>query len=192
MRPVPVLSLAVLTIACSTDPIAPRNMDVRPTFAVTGSVGPNVFRFQGGFAVPIFDPSADLVAFAGLPSDPNQGFDCGGNQPIQDADYQFVGLLSKAVKVLVANGNANLHVFRLSQFIGCGSVPIAQGVGRVMDTDNNAFFTGGKSDNLGFQFEGTVTLASGGTAHLVAHARYHIQPDGTFRQIFQDVKLTAQ
>jgi hypothetical protein len=34
-----------------------------------------------------------------------------------------------------------------------------------------------------------VTLASGGTTHLLAHNRWQIKPDGTLRLIFRDVKL---
>jgi hypothetical protein len=102
-------------------------------------------------------------------------------------------VVQRAIKALVVNGNANLHVFRYSTFVGCGSVPIAQGTGRVMYTDSDAFYTGGKNDAWGFRMEGTVTFANGGgTAHLVAHNRFQIQPDGTFRRIFRDVKLSGQ
>ncbi|MEA2766674.1 MAG: hypothetical protein QOK07_3078 [Gemmatimonadaceae bacterium] len=194
MRPIPALSLAVLALACSGDPSAPPTANLHPSLAAATSASePNVIRFRDQFAVGVFDPEADLVAFAGLPSNPDDLRDCGGVESFQSADYQFVGVLQRAVKALVVNGNTNLHVFRYSTFVGCGSVPIAQGTGRVMYTDSDIFYSGGKNDAWGFRMEGTVTFANGsGTAHLVAHNRFQIKPDGSFRQIFRDVKLSGQ
>jgi hypothetical protein len=193
MRPTPALSLALVALACSADPIAPRTADLHPSLAVENSAAePNVIRFSDQFAVGIFDPVDNLVAWAGLPPNPDELADCGGVLPYQYADFQFVGILQRAVKALVVNKNANLHVFRLSEFVGCGSVPIARGTGQVMYTDSDIFYSGGKNDAWGYRMEGDVTFTSGGTAHLVAHNRWQIQPDGTLRLIFRDIKLSGQ
>jgi hypothetical protein len=194
MRSIPALSLAVLALACSGDPSAPPTANLHPSLAAANSPAEaNVIRFRDQFAVGIFDPEDDLVAWAGLSSNPDDLADCGGVEPYQSADIQWVGVLQRAVKALVVNSDANLHVFRLSTFVGCGSVPIAQGKGRLMYTDSDAFYTGGKNDAWGFRMEGTVTFADGsGTAHLVAHNRWQINPDGTMRLIFRDVKLLGK
>jgi hypothetical protein len=190
MRPIPALSLAVLALACSGDPVAPRTANLHPSLAAASSAAEaNVIRFRDQFAVGILDPEDDLIAWAGLPDNPDDLADCGGVESYQLADIQFVGVLQRAVKALVVNDDANLHVFRLSTFVGCGSVPIAKGTGRVMYTDSDIFYTGGKNDSWGYRMEGTVTFASGGTAHLVAHNRWQIKPDGSLRRIFRDVKL---
>jgi hypothetical protein len=190
MRPIPALSLAVLALACSGDPSAPRASNLHPSFVVTlSATQPNVIRFRDQYAVGILDPEDDLIAFAGLATNPDDLIDCGGTEPYQSADFQFVGDIQRAIKALIQIKNANLHVFRLSTFVGCGSVPIASGTGQVTNTDSDIFYTGGKNDSWGFRIEGTVTLASGGTTHLLAHNRWQIKPDGTMRLIFRDVKL---
>ena len=197
MRSTPALCLAVLTLACSTDPVAPvapRQLDLHPGFAVStnSSGGLNVFRFGGEFAVGFPDVDDDLFAIAGLPDDPNNFVGCGGTDGFQITDYQLVGLLQQAVNALVRNGHSNLNVYQLSTFGGCGSFPIAAGVGRVVYTDNDFFVSGTKNRSWGFQMEGTVALASGGKAHLMAHSRGQIQLDGTFRDVLTDIKLTRQ
>lgn len=194
MRPVAAaFSLVLLSLACSGDPVAPRQLDLNPSFTVNNSNGGlNVFRGPGEFAVGFADVDDDLFAIAGLPSNPDDFVGCGGVEGFQLTNWQFVGLLQGTVKALVKNVDANLFVFKWSTFVGCGSVPIAGGVGQVTYTDSDIFYTGGKEDSWGFQMEGTVTLAGGGKAHLLAHTRLHIQPDGTFRETFTDIKLTRQ
>jgi len=190
MRCIPALSLTLLALACSGDPTALTTADLKPSLvSATGAAEPNVIRFSDQFAVGIFDPPDNLVAWAGLPPNPDELADCGGVLPYQYADFQFVGVLQRAIKALVVNGNANLHLFRLSEFVGCGSVPIARGTGQVMYTDSDTFYSGGKNDIWGYRMEGDVTFTAGGTAHLVAHNRWQIQPDGTLRLIFRDIKL---
>ena len=193
MRPFPALSLALLALACSGDPTAPRTPDLHPSFDVASSPQnvPNVFRVRGEFATGILDTETDLIAWAGLPADPTQLVDCGGAELLQIANWQFVGdKLQAAIKALVKLDPANLAVYRLSTFVDpCVSKPLAQGTGRVMYTDSDIFYTGGREDSWGFRMEGTVTLASGGTAHLLAHNRWQIQTDGTVRRIFRQVKL---
>lgn len=192
-RFIPML-LAFLALACSGDPTAPRTPDLHPSFGVASSAAePNVIRFSDQFAVAIFDPETDLVAFAGLPADPMKSTDCGGAEPFAFADWHFAGVLQDAIKALVKADPVNLHVYRLSTFVDiCVSTPIAQGVGRVMYTDSDVFYTGGRNDAWGFRMGGTVSLASGGTAHLLAHNRWQIFPNGTLRRIFRQVKLSGQ
>jgi len=197
MRPFRLVFLPLLALACSGDTTAPRarSVDLHPSFAVASSApeSPNVIRFRDQFAVGIMDLTTDLLAIGGLPADPKQLTDCGGAEMLQFADWHFAGVLQSAIKALVKLDPANLVVYRLSTFENiCVSTPLAQGVGRVMYTDSDAFYTGGRNDAWGFRMEGTVTLASGGTAHLLAHNRFQIMPDGTFRRIFRQVKLSGQ
>lgn len=195
MRTFPALPLALLALACSGDPTASRTANIHPSFDVASGApeSPNVIHFRDQFATAIIDLNTDLIAWAGLPADPKQFLDCGGVETLQIADIQFVGVLQSAIKALVKLDPANLVVYRLSTFVDpCVSTPLAQGTGRVMYTDSDIFDTGRATDSWGFRMEGTVTLASGGTAHLLAHNRWHIQPDGTLRRIFRQVKLLGQ
>jgi hypothetical protein len=193
MRPIPALSLTLLVLACAGDPSAPPSPNLQPSLAVvSASAEANVIRFRDQFAVGIFDPETDLVAYAGLSSNPDDLADCGGVEPYQSADFQYVGLLQDAIKALAKSNQINLHVFRFSTFVGCGSVPIAKGVGRVTYTDSDAFYTGGKNDSWGFRIEGPVNFVEGGArAQLLAHNRWQIQVNGTLRRIFRQVKLST-
>jgi hypothetical protein len=193
MRPTPALSLALLALACAGDPTAPRTTSVYRGGDVSNIASdvPNVFRVRGEFATQIVDTETDLIAIAGLPANPRDLDFCGGTEGLQVADWQFVGdKIQAAIKALVKLDPANLVVYRLSTFEDpCVSTPLAQGTGRVMYTDSDIFYTGGGNDAWGFRMEGTVTLASGGTAHLLAHNRWQIKPDGTLRRIFRHVTL---
>jgi hypothetical protein len=194
MRPFPALCLALLAVACAdpnpTGP--PSSSKLRPGFVVANSAanGPNVIRFKDFFATLILDPVTDLVAWGGLPANPMQLIDCGGAEDVQIADVHGAGLLQDALKALIKLDPANLHVYRLSTFVDpCVSTPLARGSGRVMYTDSDIFDSGRATDSWGYRMEGTVTLASGGTAHLLAHNRWQVLPDGTLRRIFRQVKL---
>jgi hypothetical protein len=195
MRPFKPMVLVFLALACSSDPTATPASSVQARYSVANlsSESPNVYRFRDQFFTGIFDLNTDLVAFAGFPDDPKKLVDCGGIETFQVADIQFVGILQRAIKALVVNDHANLDVYRLSTFEGfCVSTPLAHGVGRVMYTDSDVFYTGGKNDTWGYRMEGPVTLAAGGTTHLLAHNRWQIQPDGTLRRIFRQVRLSGQ
>jgi len=191
MRPIPALSLTLLALACSGDPLPlPTAADLKPSLVTVASPEtPNVIRFSDQFAFGIQDPGENLIVFAGLPPNPDELADCGGVLPYQFADIQFVGVLQRAIKSLIQNKGANIHLFRLSEFHGCGSVPIARGTGQFTYNDSDIFYTGGQNDSWGYRIEGNVTYTSGGTAHLLAHNRWQIQPDGTLRLIFRDIKL---
>jgi hypothetical protein len=208
MKRSPALPLLVsaLALACqegpSTGPERVVPSVAAPQFAFVNGPNelPNVFRFEGQFATGIQDPETDLFAFAGLPDSPKMSAAClGGTEPFATVDIQFVGELQEVIHRLVVGGDVNLHVYRLTGFMGfCRSTPIAQGIGRVMNTDNDLLaLTSGfpGADAWGFRMNGQVTLTTavgGGDAHLVAHNRFIIWPDGDFRRIYRKVDLSAR
>jgi hypothetical protein len=155
---------------------------------------PNVFRFDGivgGAAV--VDPETDLIAFDGLPDNPADASICGGTEEIANlADFQVNGDLT-GVFHLLAQAELNIHVYRLSTFVDiCTSVPLAQGTGRLIINDNDAAVSGTRANSFGHRLNGPVTLADGSTAHLAAHSRFLIEPDGTFRQVSSGVTLSRE
>jgi hypothetical protein len=159
--------------------------------AVTaGPEFPNVVRFQDQIVFSIQDPATDLIAFAGLPDDPSQSAFCGGDEPFAIVDFHDAGL-RQGVDRLVAKGDeVNLDVYQRSTFVSpCVSTPIAEGTGRVMYVDNDAGVTGDGANSWGFRMGGDVSLVGGGSAHLMAHNRFQILPDGTMRRIFRQVRL---
>lgn len=179
-------------LGCAVDSAGPPTVPLQPRLDV-GTAGPefpNVVRFEGEFVFFIFDPETDLVALAGAPDDPAAAFPCGGDQPFAIVDFQEAGVRQGVIHALVKGDEVNLHVFRLSTFVNpCVSSPIAVGEGRLMYVDNDAFLSGTRGNSWGFRMEGDVTLVGGGSAHLMAHNRFQVLPDGTFRRIFRQVRL---
>jgi hypothetical protein len=191
MRPSPLLLVSSFALACAVDSTSPPSTPLHPRLDATAAAPefPNVVRFQDQFVVSIQDPETDLIAFAGLPDDPTQSASCGGDEPFGIIDFHSAGL-RQGVEHVVAKGEVNLDVYRLSTFAGpCVSTPIAEGTGRVIYTDNDAFITGNGGVSWGFRMEGHVTLVGGGSAHLLAHNRFQVLPDDTFRRVFRQVRL---
>jgi hypothetical protein len=192
MRPTPLLLVSSFALACAVDSTSPPRAPLHPQLevAAAGPEFPNVVRFQDQFVVSIQDPETDLWAFAGLPDDPTQSAFCGGDEPFAIVDFHDAGV-RQGVDRLVAKGDeVNLDVYQRSTFVSpCVSTPIAEGTGRVMYLDNDAFLTADGSNAWGFLMEGDVSLVGGGSAHLIAHNRFQILPDGTFRRVFRQVRL---
>jgi hypothetical protein len=189
----PLLLLATsLALGCAADSTEPRPAPFHPTLAAVaaGPEFPNVVRYQDQFVVSIQDPETDLWAFAGLPDDPTQSAFCGGDEPFAIVDFQLAGVREGAVHAWAKGDDVNLDVYQRSTFVSpCVSTPIAEGTGRVMYVDSDAFLTGHAGVSWGFRMGGDVSLVGGGSAHLLAHNRFQILPDGTFRRVFRQVRL---
>ena len=186
--------LIFAAIACAGDPTRPEFSPRGPSLNVAGAAddAPNVWRYQAEFAFGIQDPETDLTAFAGLPHNPRESVQCGGAEPFAIADFHDAGVQQGVIHRLVEASSVNLHVYRRSTFRGfCVSTPIAQGTGRMMVNDNDVFVTGSGANAWGFRMEGRVALVSGGDAALMAHNRFLILPDGSFRRIFRMVRLSG-
>ena len=192
------LSLLLLgtsfALGCAVDATGPRSdlLHARLDVTVAGPEFPNVVRFQDQFVVSIGDPETNLIAFAGLPDDPTQSGFCGGDEPFAIIDFHDAGL-RQGIERLVAKGDeVNLDVYQRSTFVSpCLSTPIAEGTGSVMYLDNDAFLAANGSNTWGFRIGGDVSVVGNGNAHLMAHNRFQILPDGTFRRVFRQVRLSS-
>jgi len=188
------LLVSFFVLGCAVDSITPPTapLHARLAVAATGREFPNVVRFQDQFVVSIQDPATDLIAFAGLPDDPAKTVPCGGDDPFAIVDFHIAGL-RQGVEHVVAKGEVNLHVWRLSTLVSpCVTPPIAIGTGRVIYVDNDAFVTGNGANSWGFHMGGEVSLVGGGSAHLMAHNRFQILQDDTFRRLFRQVRLSSE
>lgn len=150
----------------------------------------NVFRFQGivggGF---ILDPDADLILWAGLPAHPGDASVCGGTEDFDPGAVQLVGLLREVVQALI-HADVHIHVYQLSTFSDfCTDVPLAQGVGRFILIDNDTGVSHTRMNSFGVRLNGPVTLASGGSARLSAHAQFLIDQDDTFTVATSQIQL---
>lgn len=153
---------------------------------------PNVIRYGANFAFGIQDPATNLIAFAGLPANPRNFVSCGGTELASVADVQNAGVRQEVIHALVKADDVALHVYDRAAYRGiCVSTPIASGVGRLAYVDNDRDVTGEGANSWGFRMNGAVTLLLEGTsAHLEAHNRFIIWPDGSFRRIYRQVRLT--
>jgi hypothetical protein len=186
--------LGVIALGCMDEPPTGHVPDpAEPRFDFTNGPSdlPNVIRFEeeGGVGV-IYDPETDLLLLVGLPENPADAFDCGGTEPFDRNAVQVVGILREVFKVLLKS-EPHLHVYQGSTFTGfCSSVPLAQGMGRLILNDNDAAVSGTRTNSFGASVTGQVTFASGGTAQLSAHVHFLIARDGTFREVSSAVQLS--
>jgi hypothetical protein len=186
--------IPVLFFACSDAAVGPEAAPApRLNFLNGPNELPNVFRYQTEFFTFIFDPQTGFIAVAGAPEDPRQAVPCGGTEPFAIVAVQETGVIQDVIHGLVVGPEVNLHVYDFATFTdACVSIPIAQGTGRVMYTDNDFFNTGPGANSWGFRMEGEVTLVSGEEANLVAHNRFIIWPNGEFRRIHRMVRLSSK
>jgi hypothetical protein len=195
MRSLQLILVASFVLGCAADSTAPPTSPLHPQFSVAaaGPEYPNVVRFEGQTWFFVQDPETDLIAWAGLSEHPEQSVLCGGAEPIDFFDFQFVGLLQDAVKGVISGGDVSLNVYRLSTFAGfCGSSPIAYGTGRVTYVDNDIYGSLTRLNSNGIRMEGTLSLAAGGQANLIAHNRFQYHTDGAIERIFRQVRLSGQ
>ena len=190
------LAAAQLTLAaaCADAPVAPTSLTAAgPSldFANGPDNLPNVMRFRDAFAFGVGDPKTDLLAFAGLPDDPASFIGCGGSEPFAEANVQISGVRQEVIHWLQRTSEINLDVYDFTTFQNiCVSTPIASGVGHAWYVDNDRDVSGTGANSWGFHMGGEVTLSDGTTANLEAHNRFIIWPNGDFRRIHRQVRLS--
>lgn len=192
MRHYPLL-IASVALACADHTTAPPAVQIEPRLSAADAQ-PNVQRFTAEFVFGIADSKTGLIAFAGLPDNPRDVVECGGTVELHFvvAEHQWVGFRQDIIKAIAKANDANLDVYDLSTFTGvCGSDPIAHGTGRMAAHANDLFMTSDRAYLFGFSMQGTVTLATGGTAHLSADALEQISASGEFRQTVGNVTLST-
>lgn len=149
----------------------------------------NVFRFEDQLLFAIGDAETDLLVWYGLTENPADLIECGGTEGFDLASFQIVGDLTGVFKFL-AKGEGHLHVYQLSTFTDfCTSVPLGQGTGRIILNDNDLDVSGTGTNSFGGRINGRVTLAAGGTAHVIGEFRFLIGKDGIRRDVVNAVRL---
>lgn len=194
MRPYPLLLLPAFALGCSVDTTGPRPTPFHSLLSVTAAdeVSPKIIRFRDQFLFGILDTNTDLLGIAGLPDDISRSSACGGTDPFAVVDFKQVTVRNDIIHWLVRGHDVNLDVYQLSTFEGfCVSAPLAHGRGTIKYHDNDVYETG-KENTFGWWAAGPVAFASGGSANLLMHNLWQLLPDGTFRRIFRQVKLSGQ
>jgi hypothetical protein len=194
MRASLLLLLTPFAVGCAVDTTGPRPIPFqsRLSVAAASEESPKIMRFRDQFVFGILDTKTDLIAFAGLPDDISRSLDCGGTDPFAVVDFKSVEVREGIIHLLVRGEDVNLDVYQLSTFEDvCTSTPIAHGKGTIKYHDNDVFETG-TENTFGWWAGGPVSLASGGSANLLMHNQWQLLPDGTFRRIFRQVKLSGQ
>lgn len=194
MRPSLLLLLTPFAVGCAVDTTAPRPVPFQSRLSVVAASeeSPKIMRFRDQFVFGILDTKTDLLGIAGLPDDISRSVDCGGTDPFAVVDFKQVTVRDEIIHWLVRGHDVNLDVYKLSTFEGiCTSPRVAHGKGTIKYHDNDLFETG-KENTFGWWAGGPVTLASGGSANLLMHNLWQLLPNGTFRRIFRQVKLSGQ
>lgn len=195
MHPRSLLLVVFAAFGCADPATSPRPLKV-PTDPVlaTGaqpSELPNVIRFKDVIIFQIVDEKSGLIAAGGLPDNLRESDICGGTAEAHFGvvEVQWVGLQQAIIKAQ-ARGEGNLDVYDLATFTDfCADAPIAHGTGTIAGHTNDLFMTSGRAFLFGFSMQGTVTLASGGTAQLSANVLEQISASGEFRPTVSQVRL---
>ena len=189
-------AIALMTSACGdTEPAAPATPAVaNPQYLYSnGPSTPNVFRISGSdIAFGLSDDQSGLIAWAGLPTDPTQAIDCGGNETAEPIPLQLAGL-NQALNVLAVAQEINIHVYGPNTTLEdtCFAQPIASGTGHMVYTDNDVAVAGPGAESFGLTLVGIVTTIPGGeTLRLQGQWRWLISPDGGFVPVTGHLSLT--
>ena len=161
---------------------------------------PNVFR---GDSVLLFlwpDYTTNLVIAVNAP-DGGVGSvrRCGGADQPSLQPVQTAGEMQDVLHQVRLLRDVNIHIYSpvpagFSGFMSlCHVTPIAQGTGNLTSTDNDRHNTGSGANAFGFRAQGIVSLASGGSARVIAESQRLIAPDGTLTEILvSNVMLMLQ
>jgi hypothetical protein len=174
------VALAAISLACATDSTEPRKLVLRqPQFTSQAAPSelPNVFRYNSESGFGVIDTESDLWAFAGFPYVASDGPRCGGSGAMDTFYFQEAGQLQGVIHQIAKGDNVRITVYRFSTF-DCNATPIATGTGSITWHDSDYFVTGKGTESYGVHINGTVTLASGGTATVHAHSEWHVDANG--------------
>ena len=188
LRTLATVSLLVPSLAVACDqPAAVTTKALNPQFDFTN--GPsdlaNVFR---GDSILLFvwpDYTTNLViAVNAPPGGVSSVRRCGGTVRPAPQPVQTVGEMQDVMRQLRLLRDVNIHVYSpvpagFSGFMSlCNATPIAAGTGNLTSTDNDRMVTGNGANAFGFRAEGTVDVAAGGSARVLAELQMLILPDG--------------
>lgn len=203
IRRVRPLLFALTLVSCDTPasapvaPLAASPSSARFDFQNGPAELPHVSRFDVNIFFTIADFDRDLVVVTGAPADSSKLTFCGGTEGAEPVPVQFVGSDDGVTKALSVARDTYIRVYSpIGSFNGffrrkfCNSTPIAQGYGTHLRTDNDLLLVGGRSNAATEKAYGTLALASGGTARLMATYHYTFLADGTLKVLNSTVRLT--
>jgi hypothetical protein len=196
------VSALALATACADTPTAPVATSTENAQVATGTanpldlysngpITPNVYRTAEGFVFGLPDFETGLLAWVGLPTDPTDAVECGGNQDFQVIPQQAAGW-QQAFNLLAVASEINIHVYDLNNFEDtCISPVIAAGTGHAVYTDNDALNTGPGANAFGLNIQGILTTVPGGEpVHVSGQSRLMNTTNGSFRFVTSHLSLT--
>jgi hypothetical protein len=195
MSRAPALLFAALLTACdsvSTEPFS--SLPIAANFVNGPAELPHVLRSGGRVISAFFDLEQDMLVVAGAPEDPMTDRLCGGSALRQFVPVQWVGDFDDIVKQLAMLDAINILVYQPIPATPAGALcatePIASGTGRLLRTDNDFFGAFGRANAVLEMLHGTVTLADGGLARLLARFNALGSPAGELRRFETTIQLT--
>lgn len=186
---------ALMATGCGdTEPAAPASATVATpqNLYSNAPTTPNVFRTAEGFVFGLPDDESGLIAWVGLPTDPTDAFECGGDQDFQLTPLQAAGW-RQAFNVLAVAKDMNIHVYDINNFAGgtCVAPVIASGTGHMVYTDNDWLNSGPGANAFGLSIHGILTTVPGGErVRVTGQSRALNTTDGSFRFVTSHLSLT--
>ena len=197
---------AVAMFAACSESIDPMGTDASLNFSNgPESPGPFVVReVETDFFILFNDDRASrLVSLVRAPDPPGDVIPCGGAQGLDEADLQQVFHDGGAINMLLTGEDVSVDVYERAAFLAalfegglCNAMltvsPLARGSGDFTAHDNDAFFSGTRTNAFGWSIRGTVVAVAGGEAFRY-HNEYHgaVAADGELRHLTSRITLTA-
>ncbi len=197
-------SAAVAMFAACSESVDPIGEDASFNFSNgPESPGPFIVReVETGFFILFNDDRASrLVSLVRAPDPPGDVLPCGGSQGLDAADLQQVFHDRGAINMLLTGDDVSIYVYERAPFLAalfggglCNAMltvsPLARGSGDFTAHDNDAFFSGTRTNAFGWSIRGTVIAVAGGDEFRY-HNEYHgaVNPDGELRHLTSRITL---
>jgi len=187
--------LAALALACGgqpTDPASPAA--VGPQFRTANSPdGPGAFAIRSPTtnAFLFTTPESNLTVIIGLSLDQAAILCAGGDFTFESAEQLVVVRPDGTIHVNLQAPDATLLVYPGFFADFCATAPLAIGTGKFIYTDNDAVFSGTRSDAYRFQDEGDAEGPDGQRYHVVTKIQDVASREGVLSVKVYDVRVTS-
>jgi hypothetical protein len=181
--------LAALALACAgetTDPGSPSAAG--PQFRTASHPdGPGAFVIRSATtnAFLFSTPESNVTVISGLSLDQAAILCAGGDFTWDPAEQLMVVRPDGTIHVNFQATGATLLVYQGFFADFCANAPVATGTGKFIYSDNDAVFSGTRSDAFRFQVEGEAASAAGQRYHVLARFHTVYSRDGIL-QLFVD------
>jgi hypothetical protein len=176
------LLLAALGLACAGQPTAPASPPaVGPALRTeSNAAGPGAFVIRSATtnAFLFTNQAANVTVITGLSLEQAAILCAGGDFTFEPAEQLMVVRPDGTIHINLQARDATLLIYQGFFADFCATAPFATGTGTFTYNDNDAVFSGTRSDAFHFQLEGKAASATGQRYHVLAKFHAVVSREG--------------